>query len=168
MCSSVLGPAMPPPLVTWPTTITAIPLSFAKRISSAGALPHLPDVAGRALERFGVHRLDRIEHQHGGTNARGGLQHRLEAGLAEHADIAGGVAQPVGPQPELLGRFLAAGIQHPATAGLQPRGGLEQQGRLADAGLAADQRHRARHDAAAEHEVEFGEAGGPALEARCR
>jgi hypothetical protein len=28
-----LGPAMPPPLVTWPTTTTAVPLSLAKRIS---------------------------------------------------------------------------------------------------------------------------------------
>src|SRR5205807_367661 len=35
MCSSVLGPAMPPPLVTCPTSSTAGPASFAKRISRA-------------------------------------------------------------------------------------------------------------------------------------
>src|SRR5437867_2685511 len=35
MCSSVLGPAMPPPLVTCPTSSTAGPASLAKRTSRA-------------------------------------------------------------------------------------------------------------------------------------
>src|SRR5439155_648560 len=33
MCSSVLGPAMPPPFVTWPTSSTAGPASLANRMS---------------------------------------------------------------------------------------------------------------------------------------
>src|SRR6266487_2515530 len=35
MCSSVLGPAMPPPFVTWPTSSTAGPASLANRMSRA-------------------------------------------------------------------------------------------------------------------------------------
>ena len=38
-------------------------------------------------------------------------------------------------------------------------GGLQQQRRFADAGIAADQHRRARHEAAAEHAVELGNAG---------
>jgi hypothetical protein len=40
---------------------------------------------------------------------------------------------------------------------------VEQQGRLADAGLAADEHERRRHDAAAEHAVELGHARRDAL-----
>jgi len=39
---------------------------------------------------------------------------------------------------------------------------LQQQRRLADAGVAADQRHPARHQAAAEHAVELADVGGDA------
>src|SRR5207253_269415 len=91
MCSSVFGPAMPPPLVTWPTTNTV------------------------------------------------GAQLHLERG------------------------FLTGGVERGMTAALELRGDLQQQRRLADARLAADQNHRARHDAAAEHEVEFVDARLPAL-----
>ena len=73
--------------------------------------------------------------------------------------------QPVGAEPDLVRRFLAAGVEHGAAGGLEPRRGLEQQRGLADAGLAADQHHRAGHDAAAEHEVELGNAGAPARRA---
>src|SRR5262249_54013391 len=46
-----------------------------------------------------------------------------------------------------------------ATAGLGELGGkLQQQRRLADAGLAADQHGGARHDAAAAHAIELGDA----------
>ena len=51
MCSSVLGPAMPPPFVTCPTTKTAVPLSFAKRISRAAhsrTWPTLPGAPSRS------------------------------------------------------------------------------------------------------------------------
>ena len=46
-------------------------------------------------------------------------------------------------------------------AGARERGrDLDQQRRLADAGIAADQQHRAAHEAAAGDAVEFGNAGG--------
>src|SRR6266853_116665 len=46
MCSSVRGPAMPPPLVTWPTSTTAGPASLAKRISRAAHSRTCPTLPG--------------------------------------------------------------------------------------------------------------------------
>ena len=49
------------------------------------------------------------------------------------------------------------------------RGGLQQQRGLADARLAAEQHERARHDAAAEHAIEFTDARADAARRRpCR
>ena len=68
-------------------------------------------------------------------------------------------AQAAGAQPHLLDRFLAGDVEH-AAAGARERGGrLQQQRRLADAGIAADQHGRARHQAAAQHAVQLGDAG---------
>ena len=165
MCSSVLGPAMPPPLVTWPTTTTAVPLSLAKRMSWPGALAHLADVARGALERVGVDGLDGIDDHDLGADRRRRAEDGLEPGLAEHVDRARVlVHQPLGAEPDLIGRLLAAGVEHGAPAVSEPGRRLQQQGGLADAGLAADEDHRAGHDAAAKHEVEFGEPRAPALE----
>ena len=51
-------------------------------------------------------------------------------------------------------------VTYSARAALgEPRGHVEQQGRLADAGLAGQQHHGARHQAAAEHPVELVDAG---------
>jgi hypothetical protein len=64
-------------------------------------------------------------------------------------------------QRDLGAGFLAADIQHL----LQMRDvgqRLQQQGRLADTRIAADQHHAARHQAAAQHAVEFLDAGAEA------
>ena len=79
------------------------------------------------------------------ATARRRAEDGLEPGLAEHVHRAGVlVEQPVGAEPDLVGRFLAAGVEHGAAGGLEPRRGLQQQRGLADARLAADQDHRAR------------------------
>ena len=51
-------------------------------------------------------------------------------------------AEPLGPHADLLGRLLGRHEQAPGPAGGQRGQGLEQQGRLADAGLAAEQGDR--------------------------
>jgi len=61
-------------------------------------------------------------------------------------------------QAHLLGRFFAGDVEHGQTLG-DGGGGLQQQRGLADAGVAADQHHRARHQSAAEHAVQLGDAG---------
>ena len=68
-------------------------------------------------------------------------------------------AQALGTQPDLRRGFLAGKI-HGAAASIGERGGhLQQQRRFADARLAADQQRRARHQSAAGHPVELGDAG---------
>ena len=63
-------------------------------------------------------------------------------------------------QPELVDQFLAADIGHGLAAPRQRGAGLQRQGGLADAGIAADQDRRALDQAAAQHPVELLDAGG--------
>ena len=86
----------------------------------------------------------------------------LDRGFGRELDRRLGKAEPLGAQPHLRDRFLARDVDR-AVAGLRERGGgLDQQRRFADAGIAADQQHRAAHEAAAGDAVEFGHAGGQA------
>lgn len=68
-------------------------------------------------------------------------------------------AEAGGAEADLPGRLLAADIGHGLALDGEEGGGLEHEGRLADTGVAADEEERAGHDAAAEHAVEFGDAG---------
>ena len=56
-------------------------------------------------------------------------------------------------------RLLAGDVDDALAGAGERRGGLDQQRRLADAGIAAEQEHRAAHEAAAGDAVEFGDAG---------
>ena len=68
-------------------------------------------------------------------------------------------AQPLAAALHLVLGFLARGVEHRADGAGEVRRRLQQQRGLADAGLAAEQHERARHDAAAEHAVELVDAG---------
>jgi hypothetical protein len=55
MCSSVFGPAIPPPFVTCPTTNTVVPLSLAKRMSRAAhsrTWPTFPGAPSRSAVKI--------------------------------------------------------------------------------------------------------------------
>src|SRR5690606_41834208 len=88
--------------------------------------------------------------------------HGLESCLTQDVDRAGRAAQSIGAETQLLGALLATGVEYGAAGGLQSCRCLEQQGRLADAGFAADQGHRTGHQATTQDEVEFGKAPTPA------
>ena len=51
--------------------------------------------------------------------------------------------------------FLAGAVEHRPRGTRHVGGGLQQQRRFTDAGLAAEQDHRSRHDAAAQHAIEL-------------
>ena len=70
-------------------------------------------------------------------------------------------ADAVGAQPHLGRRLLAGDVERAVRVAAQPRGDVEQQRRLADAGLAGEQHDGAGHQPAAEHPVELVDAGGP-------
>ena len=105
----------------------------------------------------------------GGASARriGGAKSLGEGGsiaiTTRLRDVAGALAETVGTQLHLERRLLARDVQRLVVERLEARRDLEQQRRLADAGLAADEDERPRHDAAAEHAVELVDAGRDAL-----
>ena len=73
---------------------------------------------------------------------------------ASSRTLAGFSAEPARAQRDLLRRLLAGDVEH-RPAGRQRRERLQQQRRLADARVAADQHHAALDQAAAEHAVEL-------------
>jgi hypothetical protein len=82
----------------------------------------------------------------------------LDAGLGQRLQAVQRQAQAHRATGDLGQRFLAGHVQRRQGGGhLRQR--LQQQGRLADAGIAADQHHRALGQAAAEHAIELADAG---------
>ena len=160
MCSSTRGPAMAPSLVTWPTSRTAMPRSWRADQLACAAGAHLGDRAGRRLEGVAPHGLDRIDDHDVGrvalrapatmsrTRGLGGELHR-RVGQAQALGAQRGPARPPPRRRCRRRRALRAG---------ERRRHLQQQGRLADAGIAADQERRARHQPAAADPVELVDA----------
>ena len=69
-------------------------------------------------------------------------------------------AQTIPAHLDLLRGFFTRDVEHRRITLLKPMQGLKHQGGFPDTGIAADQDDRSGHDAAAEHTVEFGQAGG--------
>ena len=139
-----------------------MPRSLATAISAAATArtwvtpPGAPSTPAAAIvcteSTIEQPRLDRVDV----------AEHRGQVGLGGQVELVVQRADPLGAQPDLGGRLLAGDVRAPAAV---PRGhavrDVEQQGRLADAGLAGQQHDRAGHQAAAEHPVELGDAGRP-------
>ena len=163
MCSTTRGPAIWPSLVTWPTRMIAAPDFLAKRISACAEPRTCVTVPGADSTVLGPHGLDRIDDDQARRLAfRQGRDDVLDRRFRRQFD--GGVTQSetLGAQAHLRHRFLAGDIDRPMTGARERGGGLDQQSRFADAGIAADQQDRAAHKAAAGDAVEFGNAGGQA------
>ena len=127
---------------------------------------HLGHRAGRRFGGFGPHGLDRIDHHQGGTSSCGKRgDDVLDGGFRREFHRRVAQAQPFGAQPHLGRRLFAGNIDDALAAPRQRGAGLDQQGRFADARLAADQQHRARHEAAAGDAVKLGHAGQQARRA---
>ena len=136
-----------------------MPRRLATRTSAAGHLADLGRPAGRALRLRGADGLDGVEHHQRRRDLLDVAEDRAEVGLGRQVELVGERVGPPGPQPHLGGRLLAGDVER-AAARLGPaRGDLEQQGRLADAGLAGQQHHGPGDDPVAEHPVELADAG---------
>ena len=133
--------------------------SLATAISAAATSrvwATLPAAPSSSAGGDGLHRVD--DHQvgrHGVDVAEDGGQ----VGLGGQEERAGHRLDPLGPQPHLGGRLLAGDVEHPPPLAGGAGGDVEQQGGLADAGLAGHQHDRARHQPAAEDPVELADAG---------
>ena len=167
MCSTTLGPAIWPSLVTWPTSSTAVPFCLAKRISASDPAFSCDTVPGAASIDRRPQRLDRIDDRDRRRLAfaqRGDDVRDIGFGRKQHRRIV--KPKPLGPQPHLGDGFLARDVDDALALAGQGGQGLKQQRRLADARIAADQHAGARHEAAARHPVQFADAGDDA--GRCR
>ncbi len=81
-----------------------------------------------------------------------------QVGLARQVQLVVQGAGTFGAQAHLARRLLGTGVQDTATAASRLGRDLEQQGRFADARLAAEQDRGSGHDAAAEYPVELPDA----------
>ncbi len=123
------------------------------------AFAHLRHRSRRRCEFAAVERLDGIDDGDGGLLFRHRGLDGFEADFGQQVDVAGLQSQPARAQRDLFGGLFARHVQH--VGGFGQRGQrLQEQRRLADAGIAADQHHGAGHQAAAEHAIEFVQAGG--------
>ncbi len=122
-----------------------------------GRLPYLGDGARRGLHVRHVHHLDGVDDHDLGLLLLGDEADLLDTGLRQHAQLVGGQAQTAGTHGHLLQRLLAGDIQGLHTL-RQPAHGLQQQGRLARPGIAADQDGRTGHYTAAKHPIQLLEA----------
>ena len=163
MCSTTRGPAIWPSLVTWPTRMIAAPDFLAKRMSACAEARTWVTVPG-ADSTVSVHMVW-IEFDHDQARHRAfgkGRDDVLDRGLGGKLHRRVGEPQPLGAQPHLRDRLLAGDVDRAMAGAGQQAGGLRQQRRFADAGIAADQQHRAAHKAAAGDAIELGHAGGQA------
>jgi len=127
---------------------------------AGGGFPDLGHAAGVALEAGVGDGLDGVDDRQARGLASNCLADGVQVvlGQQENARLEG--AEALGPHADLVTRFLACDVEHLARAG-HLRRGVHEEGRFADAGLAADQDQAPRDDAATQHAVELapGEAG---------
>ena len=74
------------------------------------AFTHLGDASRRRFQRFGVHRLDRIDHDHIGTLHTDGVDDGFELHLGQKLDCGIDETEPMRAQRDLLHRFLAGHV----------------------------------------------------------
>src|ERR1700730_10756447 len=121
----------------------------------AGALAHLAHAAGRRGDAAQEDRLDRIDGGHHRPSLFEMLHDAVEVVLGQHHKAVALDAKTLRPQLQLLDRLLARHVENRAVRAGHLAGELQQQGRLANAGIAADQHQGAGHDSAAQYLVEL-------------
>ncbi len=156
------GPASAPSFVTWPTMMIVTPSCLATRVNCAAHSRTCATEPGAEVSAIRVDRLDRVDH---GDLGPLGVDRRLDPfklDLGEQAQFGRArarfrEAQTLRAQRDLCTRFFAAHIERLALT-RHRREGLEQQRRLADPGVAADQHDAALDQPAAKHPVELADA----------
>ena len=142
-----------------------MPRALATRIS-AGRRPRAPGSTLPAAPVDGGARdgLHGVDDEQVGLDRLDVAEHGREVGLGGEEQAGPQRADALGAQPHLRGRLLAGDVEHASCSTRAARGGdVEQQGGLADPGLAGEQHDGPGHEAAAEHPVELADAAS----ARC-
>src|SRR5258706_6964951 len=118
------------------------------------ALAHLRDRAGSGGELLRVERLDRVDDGDFRLGFFQGREDALELDLGEQLELPRVEREAPRAQRHLLGGFLAAYVYSLVRAAY-PGERLEKKRGFPHAGVAPDQHHLARDEAAAEHAVEL-------------
>ena len=114
-----------------------MPCSLATRRKPPGRLAHLGDRARSRAELRRVERLDGVDDADVGPLALERRADDVEIRLGEDEDVAR-AAEPLGPELH-LGRRLLAGDEHGLALAAHGPQGHQEQRRLADTGVAADE-----------------------------
>ena len=113
------------------------------------------------------HRLDRVDDDERRLEARDLLEDPFERGFRQQVERSGADAESIAAALDLVLGLLARGVEHRTDLASEVRGRLQQQRRLADPRFAAEQHERPGNDAAAEHAIEFADAGRQPQRVRC-
>ncbi len=119
-----------------------------------GRLAHLGDRARRRAELTGIERLHGVDHADVGRLLLEGRADGLQLRLGEDRHVVG-AAEALCPQAHLGDRLLAGDEKGLPPAPRDCTEGGEQQRRLADARLPAEEHERGGHEAPAEDAVEL-------------
>ena len=116
-------------------------------------------VPGARLDRLGPKRLDGIDdHEIGGEPLFGGGEDALDTGFSDKAERNLRKPEPRSAKANLIGSFLTGKIKSAVALRSDGRGGLKQERRFADAGLAAQEHRGASRKAVADGPVELADA----------
>ncbi|MPM81605.1 hypothetical protein SDC9_128661 [bioreactor metagenome] len=124
-----------------------------------GHLADLGDPTGRTVGVLGRHRLHGVDDEQCGGDLLDVAEDGPQVTLGRQVELLGKIPGAFGAHPHLGDRLLAGHVQRAASLLRPGRRHLQQQGRLADTRLAGQQHHRAGHQAAAEHPVQFAHPG---------
>ena len=122
------------------------------------ALAHLADAARRARHIGAKDRLNRVDDEKLRFDRFDMRRDALKVRLADDEELVRDRAEPVGSHAHLAHALLARHIEHAPLAARDLSRHAKRQARLADAGIADDQDHRARDHTAAQHAVELARA----------
>ena len=125
-----------------------------------GAFAHLSDAARRRAQRLGVDRLDGVDDDVFRLADR--LFCVVEAGLVQKQHPAAAHAEALAAELDLRTALLGGKVED-FVFRRKMRRDLREEGRLAHAGIAADEHEGAPYDAAAEDDVELADARRDAL-----
>src|SRR5437899_3709808 len=129
--------------------------ALGEQHQASGAFPHLADAARRRGDAAHEDCLDGVDDRHHRPRLFEVLDDAVEVVFGQHYQPFALDAQPLRAQLQLLDRLFARDIQDRSIGARHLAGELEQERRLADPGVAADQHQRAGYDAAAQDLIEL-------------
>ena len=119
------------------------------------ALAHLRHAARSGLQRFGEHRLDRIDHHDARRLALENVENGLHSRFGKQPHPVHRHSESPCPQRHLANRLLSGHVQDTRDFGSEIPQHLKQQRRFSDPRFPADEDDRSGHQSATEHPVEL-------------